>query len=43
MHYIAYAGFTDDDLAAIFAFLRVQTAPARIVVYGRCTAVEVRS
>jgi mono/diheme cytochrome c family protein len=26
MHYIAYAGFTDNDMAAIFAFLRVQTA-----------------
>ena len=25
MHYIAYAGFTDDDMAAIFAFLQVQT------------------
>jgi hypothetical protein len=25
MHYIAYAGFTDDDMAAIFAFLEVQT------------------
>ena len=26
MHYIAYAGFTDEDMAAIFAFLQVQTA-----------------
>ena len=26
MHYIAYAGLTDDNVAAIFAFLRVQTA-----------------
>lgn len=25
MHYIAYAGLTDDDMAAIFAFLQVQT------------------
>jgi mono/diheme cytochrome c family protein len=28
MHYIAYAGFTDDDMAAIFAFLQVQ-APVK--------------
>jgi hypothetical protein len=26
MHYIAYAGFTDEDMAALFAFLQVQTA-----------------
>ncbi len=25
MHYIAYAGLTDDDMAAIFAFLQAQT------------------